>query len=97
MIFTAQVQSAASAQSVVADIIANGGQAVAVRADTGDEASIVHLFETVDRELGPVTSVVNNAGIAQSVMTLETMDAQRLERTWEVNITGYFLCAREAI
>ena len=91
------LQSEASARSVVADIIAHDGQAIAVRADTGDEASIARLFETVDHELGPVTSLVNNAGIAQPVMPLETMDAQRLERTWAVNITGYFLCAREAI
>ena len=52
----------ALADKVVADISAAGGKAIAVQAEMGDEASILALFATVDRELGPVTALVNNAG-----------------------------------
>ncbi|MEM7251414.1 MAG: SDR family oxidoreductase [Pseudomonadota bacterium] len=91
------LNSAEAAQSVVQQINDGGGRAIALKADTGTEADIVSLFDTVDRELGTVSALVNNAGIAQPIMKLETMDAARLERTWAINITGYFLCAREAV
>ena len=86
-----------AANQLVAEIVSAGGKAIAVQADTSDEAAVVRLFETVDRDLGPVTALVNNAGIVNPLMKLEAMDARRLERIWAVNITGYFLCAREAI
>ncbi|MCH9672439.1 MAG: SDR family oxidoreductase [Gammaproteobacteria bacterium] len=91
------LHSEQAANDIVANIVDAGGRAIAIQGDTGAESDIVRMFETVDRELGPITSLVNNAGIAQTIMRLETMDEARLARTWAVNITGYFLCAREAI
>ena len=68
----------ASAGSVVTEIQKNGGSAIAVGADVGVEADVVRLFATVDRELGPVTGLVNNAGIIGQKADLVDMDAARL-------------------
>jgi NAD(P)-dependent dehydrogenase (short-subunit alcohol dehydrogenase family) len=55
------------------------------------------LFERTDRELGPVTALVNNAGILAQQQRVEAMDAARLNRILATNVTGSFICAREAI
>ena len=84
-------------RSVVAEIRKNGGRALAARADVSREADVTALFDTAVRELGPLAGLVNNAGILERQMRLETMDAARLERIFAVNILGAFLCAREAV
>jgi len=86
-----------AADAVVADIMASGGRAVAVAADVAVEADVVRLFETCDRELGPVTALVNNAGILDTQMRVEAMDAARITRILATNVVGAFLCAREAV
>ena len=86
-----------AADAVVADIAAAGGRAVAIAADVADEADVVRLFETCDRELGPVTALVNNAGILETQMRVESMDAARITRILATNVVGAFLCAREAL
>jgi NAD(P)-dependent dehydrogenase (short-subunit alcohol dehydrogenase family) len=87
----------ASADRVVSDIAAAGGQAIAVQADVAAEADVIRLFETVDRELGRVTALVNNAGILETQCRVEALTAERLNRILATNVTGSFLCAREAI
>jgi NAD(P)-dependent dehydrogenase (short-subunit alcohol dehydrogenase family) len=87
----------AAAEAVVADVERAGARAVAVAADVGSEAEVVRLFETADRELGPLTALVNNAGILERQMRVESMDAARLGRILATNVIGPFLCAREAI
>lgn len=72
-------------------------RAVAVQADIGVEADVLRLFETVDRTLGPVTALVNNAATLEPQMRLDTMDAARIARTFATNVTGTMLCAREAV
>ena len=86
-----------AAQAVVAEIVAAGGRAIAVAADVGAEAEVVNLFRTVDRELGTVTALVNNAGILETQMRVDEMDAARLNRVLTANVTSCFLCAREAV
>lgn len=86
-----------AADEIVGAIRSAGGTAIAVQADVASEANVVRLFETVDRELGPVTALVNNAGILDRQMRVESMDASRLNRIFATNVTGSFLCAREAI
>ena len=86
-----------AARSVVAAITGAGGQAIAVAADVAVEADVVRLFETVDWELGPVTALVNNAGILERQMRVEAMDAERILRVLDTNVVGSFLCAREAV
>lgn len=87
----------AAANAVVATIKDQGGQAIAVAADVAVEAEVIRLFETVDQTLGTVTALVNNAGILERQMRVEEMDAARLQRIFATNVTGAFLCAREAI
>jgi NAD(P)-dependent dehydrogenase (short-subunit alcohol dehydrogenase family) len=89
--------NSAAADQVVYDIEQQGGTAIAVAADVTSELDVVNLFNRVDEELGQVTALVNNAGILAPQMRLESMDAARLHQVFATNITGSFLCAREAI
>jgi NAD(P)-dependent dehydrogenase (short-subunit alcohol dehydrogenase family) len=90
-------QNRAAAERVVGAVEAKGGRAVAVAGDVGVEADVVRLFETCDRALGSPGGLVNNAGILETQMRVETMDAARLHRIFTTNIVGPFLCAREAV
>ncbi len=90
-------QSRQSAEAVVAEIGKAGGKAIAVQADVGSESEVARMFETVDRELGTVTALVNNAGVIDKQARLVDIDAARLARMFATNVTGPFLCAREAV
>ena len=90
-------QNKAAADKVVSEILSAGGTAVAIQADISKEEEILKLFSETDRLLGNLSSLVNNAGILERQMRLENMDAARLQRIFAANITGQFLCAREAI
>ncbi len=86
-----------AAGRVVADIEASGGTAVAVAADVSVESDVVRLFETADRALGRLSGLVNNAGILETQMRVDSMNADRLHRVLSTNVVGAFLCAREAV
>ncbi|MGM3172896.1 SDR family oxidoreductase [Dickeya lacustris] len=85
------------AQQVVAEICASGGRAIAIQADIADEQQVIALFSDIDRQLGTVTGLVNNAGVLRPQASIEALDAARLNALFATNITGYFLCAREAV
>lgn len=85
------------AKAVVAAIEAAGGKAIAVQADTAAEADVKRLFETVDRELGRLTGLVNNAAMHGPRGRLEALAASDIEAVLRVNVLGYFLCCREAV
>jgi len=91
------LKNQAAAKAVVADIESAGGQAIAVAADVSAEREVVDLFRAVDRQLGTVTALVNNAGILETQMRVDEMDAARLNRIFAANVTSCFLCAREAV
>jgi NAD(P)-dependent dehydrogenase (short-subunit alcohol dehydrogenase family) len=74
-----------------------GGRAIAVAADVSVEAEVVRLFETCDERLGPVTALVNNAGILETQTRVESIDLARLCRIFATNVFGAFICAREAV
>ncbi len=86
-----------AADEVVRQIEHSGGRALAVAADVAVEADVMRLFQTVDRELGRVTALVNNAGILEQQTRLEGIDAARLQRIFATNVFGSFICAREAV
>lgn len=86
-----------AAESVVAEIIAAGGKAVAVQADVSQEREVAGLFATVDRQLGAISALVNNAGTLETQMRVDQMEAARINRILTTNVTSYFLCAREAV
>jgi NAD(P)-dependent dehydrogenase (short-subunit alcohol dehydrogenase family) len=86
-----------AADAVVAAIVAAGGRAIAMPGDVSVEAEVVRLFEACDRALGPLIALVNNAGILETQMRVESMDAGRITRILATNVVGSFLCAREAV
>jgi NAD(P)-dependent dehydrogenase (short-subunit alcohol dehydrogenase family) len=87
----------AAAESVVAEITAAAGRAIAVQADVADEAAVARMFETIDSTFGRLTALVNNAGILETQSRLDGIDAARLQRVFAVNVFGAFHCAREAV
>jgi NAD(P)-dependent dehydrogenase (short-subunit alcohol dehydrogenase family) len=91
------IANRAAADKVVDDIRAAGGEAVAVQGDVAVEADVLRLFGESHEALGPVTALVNNAGILETKMRLDTMEVGRLNRVMATNIVGSFLCAREAV
>lgn len=91
------VKNKTAADAVVDAIRQAGGTAIAVAADMAVEADILRLFATVDKELGRVTALVNNAGILETQMRVDQMDVARMQRIFNTNIVGTFVCAREAV
>lgn len=87
----------AAAKGVVNAIEQAGGKAIAVAANVAIEADVEHLFDAVDRHLGRITALVNNAGVLEQQMRVEQMNVERLQRVFSTNIIGCFLCAREAV
>lgn len=90
-------QNRAAADDVVREIEQAGGRAIAVAGDVAREEDVLGLFETVDRQLGRLTALVNNAGIVDRQTRVDQMSADRLQRMFATNILGVFLCAREAV
>lgn len=91
------VRNVEAAEQVAADCRASGVRAITVPADISVEADVLRLFETVDRELGGVAALVNNAGILERQSRVEGMDTARFSRVLNVNVVGTFLCCREAV
>jgi len=80
-------QNAEAAKSLVAEIIAAGGRAVAARADVADVAAVEEIVARTEKELGPVTILVNNAGVSWRG-TLDTYDPEQVARMRRVNVEG---------
>jgi NAD(P)-dependent dehydrogenase (short-subunit alcohol dehydrogenase family) len=85
------------AAEIAQQIVSAGGHACAIQADVAREENVVRLFETAERELGPIKALVNNAAITGGVSRVESVSASTLARVMAVNVTGAFLCAREAV
>jgi NAD(P)-dependent dehydrogenase (short-subunit alcohol dehydrogenase family) len=90
-------RDAAAAERVTDEIVSAGGRAVAVQADVASESEVVDLFATCDRELGPASALVNNAGVVAPAARVDQMDADRIMRMLRINVLGSFLAAREAV
>jgi NAD(P)-dependent dehydrogenase (short-subunit alcohol dehydrogenase family) len=91
------LHSRAAAEAVVADISAAGGAAHAYAADVSIEREVQQLFGQIDAQLGPLSALVNNAGILEQQMRVDQMDAARIQRIFATNVIGPFICAREAV
>jgi len=86
-----------AADALVAEIGRQGGEAIAVQADVSVEADVHRLFRAIDDRFGQLDALVNNAGIVDRSRRVDEMTASRVTRMFAVNVTGPFLCAREAI
>ena len=80
-----------AADDVVRRIRADGGTAMAVQADVGDEAQVLDMFAKVDAKLGRLTALVNNAGVVDMKARVDEMSVARLERMFRVNVIGSFV------
>ena len=85
----------AQAMGLAADIAAQDGEAIALPGDMANEADIVRLFHETERVFGPITHLVNSAGIGRQ-MRVDEYDAQAIANLFTVNVTGLMLCCREA-
>lgn len=86
-----------AANNVVKEIKSLGGNCISQKADVSNEEEVLRLFNNVDRELGKVSVLVNNAGILKQQSRLEKMSADRINLILNNNVTSYFLCCREAV
>lgn len=87
----------AEARAVVAQIVSGGGKACAIHADISREEDVTELFKAAERALGPIKALVNNAAITGGFARVDSVSAETLARVMAVNVTGSFLCAREAV
>ncbi|WP_108882134.1 SDR family oxidoreductase [Anderseniella sp. Alg231-50] len=90
-------RSAAEAEKLAGEVKAMGGHSIAVRADVGSETEVTDMFAHIDEAMPPLAGLVNNAGVLFEKARLEDFDAERINETLRVNVTGSFLCAREAV
>lgn len=86
-----------AAQAVVDAIRADGGRAVALAGDVASEADVQRLFADTEAALGPLSALVNNAGVLAPQMPLADMDVARWQRMLATNVLGPLLCCREAV
>ena len=86
-----------AASEVVDKIKLQGHKATAVKADVSKENDVTYLFDVIDKELGELRTLVNNAGILLNQTRVETMTEERINKILTTNVTSYFLCSREAI
>jgi len=91
------VASADKAEAIVAEISEAGGKAMAVQADTGIETDVERMFAAVTDELGPITGLVNNAGVHGPRGRLDDLSDADIRAVLDTNVRGYFLCARAAV
>ncbi|AZI86219.1 SDR family oxidoreductase [Kosakonia sp. CCTCC M2018092] len=86
-----------AADEVVTAILALGGKAFVVQADISDESQVEAMFARIDEEGLQLTALVNNAGILFQQSRVEALSAARINQVLATNVTGYFLCCREAV
>jgi len=90
-------RDAQAADRVVQEIRTTGGQAHAFQADVGIEADIERLFQSVDKHMGPLGGLVNNAGVLDKATRVDSTSWERMERIMRVNVLGSFACAKQAV
>ncbi|HCP3811222.1 TPA: SDR family oxidoreductase [Escherichia coli] len=90
-------QNLHAAQEVMNLITQAGGKAFVLQADISDENQVVAMFTAIDQHDEPLAAPVNNAGILFTQCTVENLTAERINRVLSTNVTGYFLCCREAV
>jgi len=89
--------SAAGADQTATAIGRENGRVITLQADVSRRAEVTRLFREVDRQLGKVTVLVNNAGVIGGQCAVEDIEEDRLQMTFATNVFGSFYCAREAL
>lgn len=89
-------RSIADARLIADEIVRGGGKAIAVQADVSRRDEVESLFATVDRELGTVTALINNAAIVGPERKLTDVDADLLRKIFTTNVDSVFFCTAAA-
>ena len=89
--------NSAAAEALVGEIVAAGGRAIAVQGDVRDEADVERLFARTEADLGPLTALVNNAGLTGLISRLDEAETETLRQVFDVNVIGTLLCSRAAV
>ncbi|MFM0016768.1 SDR family oxidoreductase [Paraburkholderia sediminicola] len=87
--------SSTEADALVAELMAAGTKAIAVKADVSNADDVRRMFETTEQQLGKVDVLVNNAGVLKTVPLADTSDAL-YDQTFDINVRGTFNTLREA-
>jgi NAD(P)-dependent dehydrogenase (short-subunit alcohol dehydrogenase family) len=87
----------AAAEAVADAVCRQGGRSVVLRADVGVEADVINMFETVDRELGTLDALVNNAGIIGPRGRVDALSEADIISVLRTNVVGSMICCREAV
>lgn len=85
-----------AAENTAEAVRAAGGKAIILQGDASVEADVISMFDQTEKQLGALDGVVINAGIVAPSLQLADMSAERLQRMFDVNVLGAFLCARES-
>jgi len=91
------ISNDAAAEEIKSEISQNGGRCITVKADVSISSEVIRLFETVDRELGRVSVLINNAAILKTQCRLEEISEDRFSEVLRVNVMSCFLCSKEAV
>lgn len=91
------IANAEKAEAVAKAICDAGGRAMTAQADTGVEADVTRMFDAVTAEMGPITGLVNNAGVHGPRGRLDALSAAEIQAVLNTNVLGCFLCARAAV
>src|SRR5215475_6607325 len=86
-----------AAAALIDEIKRSGGRCTLIRADVARETDVQHLFAEAERQLGPLTGLVNNAGITGDFARVDAIKTEMLQRLLAVNVIGTILCSREAV
>jgi NAD(P)-dependent dehydrogenase (short-subunit alcohol dehydrogenase family) len=88
---------ATGADSVVSDITGTGGKAIAVQADVASEDDVAAMFDKAAKQMGPLTALINNAGVGGERARMDEQHSDTLARLMQVNVVGPMLCAKHAV
>jgi NAD(P)-dependent dehydrogenase (short-subunit alcohol dehydrogenase family) len=88
---------AKGAESVVSAIKAKGGRAAAVRADVASEDDVAAMFDQAQKRMGPLTALVNNAGIGGQIGRVDEQQTDEVTRLMQVNVVGPIVCSKHAV
>lgn len=86
-----------AAESLATETRNLGAPTITVQADISNADDITRLFREVDEQLGPVSALINNAGVLDQAMRVDAMTPERIARIMATNVTGAMLCAKEAV
>jgi NAD(P)-dependent dehydrogenase (short-subunit alcohol dehydrogenase family) len=96
-VLTSYLERREPAEAVVREIEAAGGRAATIQADTSREEDVRRIFDAAEAQFGPVTGLVNNAGMNGGPSSFADTPVAELRRLIDINVIGAMLCAREAL